>query len=556
MKELVRGNPELFKFPRLYLDYLAGKLPTDLSVPGLLRLDAVAPAGAADGSAPLRREFWDAVAEYDSRLGAGETTVRNIQALRAGKAVPIVTGQQPGLFGGPLYTVYKTMTAVALSEHLRKAEGIEAVPVLWNAGDDADFLEVCSAGFFTDDLEKKKFSVSEKGHSPGTMVGSLSIESIRQAADELSRQFADACVGTGASGPANAGPGCAVYAGAAYVRWLIENSLTRAADWGEFFSSLFLALLSYHGVVLVDARDAASTPLACSMFSAYLRNAPLVEERVLQGLNGIQQLGYEDPVSSRSAESCVFAREGDVRRKPSRDEFPRLLTQLEKGDASLLPNVLLSPVLREWLMAPMAQVLGPSEMSYSLVSRIVYDALGVEQSPVFPRLSLTILPQAIWSLLDGDESAAADVVLSFDRRLHDHLDKSLSQDVKTDLEKAEREVRSGVDKLKGLSSSAGRGAEDVAASASRKIDFELKRIREEFISAARKRALSANPKLRAGAEFLLPNGKLQERGFCTLAPLVHAGEPLLTDLKELAAVQVADCLEGRFYHYILVSDAL
>ena len=62
--------------------------------------------------------------------------------------------------------------------------------------------------------------------------------------------------------------------------------------------------------------------------------------------------------------------------------------------------------------------------------------------------------------------------------------------------------------------------------------------------------------LRAGGEFLLPNGNLQERAFCSLAPLLRAGESFLTDLKELAGVHVADCLEGRLYHYLLVTDAV
>jgi len=543
MTELIKASPALFRFPRLFLDYTSGRLAKELDAPAMLSKAAVSSneGRAARAGAPSGSEFWAAVREYDARLGAGEAALRNIDALRAGRAVPVITGQQPGLFGGPLYTLYKTMTSVALCEHVRSLHGVQAVPVLWNACDDADFIEVSSAGFFTKDLERRKFSATERGHVAGKMVGSLGVEPVREAVRELWSQFEE---------------GDAAYRGAAYVKEVVETALARARDWGEFFSSMYLSLLDAWGVVVVDAREASRSAPAASVFSAYLRSSGTVEERVLERLRTVGQLGYEEPVSSRSVESCVFVREGDVRRKPSREEHPRLLAHVEKGDADLLPNVLLGPLLRDRLTAPLAHVLGPSEVCYSLISRAVSSALGFDQGPVFPRLSVTIVPAALAALLGGREDLVTETVLSFDRRLQDHVEKSLSADVKKDLEAAEDEVRSGLEKLKRLAATAGRGVEDVTGSASRKMEFELKRMREEFISNAKKKALSANPKLRSGGEFLLPNGHLQERGFCSLAPLVRAGESFLTDLKELADVHVADCLDGRFYHYLLVSDAV
>jgi bacillithiol biosynthesis cysteine-adding enzyme BshC len=543
MTDLIKASPALFRFPRLFLDYTSGRLAKELDAPAMLSKAAVASAGgrtAREGAAS-GGEFWTAVREYDARLGAGEAALRNVDALRAGGAAAMVTGQQPGLFGGPLYTVYKTMTAIALCEHVKSLHGIEAVPVLWNACDDADFVEVSSAGFFTKDLEKRKFSAAEHGHVPGTMVGSLGVESVRQAARELWSQF-----GEGDDG----------YAGAAYVREVVETALAHARDWGEFFSSLYLSLLDTWGVVVVDAREAARSAQAASVFSAYLRSSGAVEEKALERLRTVGRLGYEEPVSSRSVESCVFVREGDVRRKPSREEHPKLLSHVQKGDADLLPNVLLGPLLRDRLATPLAHVLGPSEMCYSVVSCAVSSALGFVQGPVFPRLSVTVVPAALAALLGRQEDLVTEMVLSFDRRVQDHVERSLSPDVKRDLEEAEGEVRSGLEKLKLLAATAGRGVEDVTASASRKMDFELKRVREEFICSAKKKTLSANPVLRAAGEFLLPNGNLQERGFCSLAPLVRAGEPFLDDLKEVAGVHVADCMDGRLYHYLLVSDVV
>jgi len=542
MNGLIKMDPALFKFPRLFLDYTSGRLPKDLGACALLSSAAVDSAAerAASAGRASAPEFWAVVREHDARLGAGEAALRNIDALRTGQAVPVITGQQPGLFGGPLYTIYKTMTAVALCEHLTGTLGVKAVPVLWNACDDSDFLEVSSASFFTKDLERRKLSAPELGHVAGRMVGSLGVESIREAADELWGQFG----------------GDAEYRGIGYVSEIMEKALSRARDWGEFFSCLYLSLLEAWGAVVVDAREAARSAQAAPVFSAYLRSSGAVEEKVQERLRTLEQLGYDEPVSGRSAESCVFVREGDVRRKPSREEHHRLLAHAEKGDANLLPNVLLGPVLRDRLMAPLAHVLGPSEIGYSTVSCVVSSALGFEQAPGFPRMSLTFVPAGLVSVLGEEEGLVSETVLSFDKRLQAYVEKSLSSDAKKDLDEAETEVRSGLNRFKRLAAAAGRGVEDVTNSASRKVDFELKRVRDEFVSNAKKKVLSANPKLRAGGEFLLPNANLQERAFCSLSPLLRAGQAFLIDLKEAAGVHVADCLEGRSYHYLLVTDAV
>ncbi|MBN1504063.1 MAG: bacillithiol biosynthesis BshC [Candidatus Eisenbacteria bacterium] len=541
MRGLIRGNPAQFRFPRLFLDYTAGRFPGGLDGPELLTKAIVGSAlgrvaGGADGS---EREFWAAVLESDAGLGAGEASLRNIEALGAGRAVAVITGQQPGLLGGPLYTIYKTMTAVALSEHLRDVHGVEAVPVLWNACDDADFLEVSSAGFFTKGLERRKLAVPDGGHTPGRMVGSLGLEPVREALEEVWSQFGDA--------------DCR---GAAYVRDVTERAVLHARDWGGFFSSLYLTLLERWGLVVVDAREASRSSRAAPVYSAYLRSSAAVEEKTLERLRAVEQMGYEEPVSTRSAESCVFVREGDVRRKPSREEHPRLLAHVEKGDADLLPNVLLGPILRDRLTNPLVHVLGPSEVSYSVVSRVVSSELGFDQGPVLPRLSLTLVPAVLTDALGGGDDVVTETVLSFDKRLQRHVEESLPPGLSKDLEEAESEVRAGLEKLKRLAGTAGRGVEDVTASASRKTESELRRVRDEFVSNAKKKALSANPSLRAGGEFLLPNGNLQERGFCSLAPLLLVGEPFLTDLRELAGVHVEDSLDGRLYHYLFVYDEI
>src|SRR5690348_6712969 len=69
--------------------------------------------------------------------------------LAAGEVLVVTTGQQPGLFTGPLYTVYKALSANALARRLEQDLGgrTPVVPVFWVAGDDHDFAEANHASF-------------------------------------------------------------------------------------------------------------------------------------------------------------------------------------------------------------------------------------------------------------------------------------------------------------------------------------------------------------------------------------------------------------------------
>lgn len=90
---------------------------------------------------PARRERVSAILERQNKSWeASPQTFANIARLRGGAAA-IVTGQQVGLFGGPMFAIYKALTTVKMCEQAASA-GIDAVPVFWLATYDHDLAEV------------------------------------------------------------------------------------------------------------------------------------------------------------------------------------------------------------------------------------------------------------------------------------------------------------------------------------------------------------------------------------------------------------------------------
>ena len=79
----------------------------------------------------------------------------NLELLRSGEALCVTTGQQPGLLIGPLYTLYKALSAAAIAERFQEILGRPVVPLFWVAGDDHDFAEANHTSVLCVSLPKK-----------------------------------------------------------------------------------------------------------------------------------------------------------------------------------------------------------------------------------------------------------------------------------------------------------------------------------------------------------------------------------------------------------------
>ena len=134
---------------RLFLDYLNDPVALRQFYPSAVRLHTELQPRIPEVLAAQqvdRNKLADALKAMNARWGAGQETVDNINLLRDSDSIAVVSGQQAGLFTGPLYTIYKALSAVKLAGCLRQ-RGTKAVPVFWIAAEDHDFAEVALAEF-------------------------------------------------------------------------------------------------------------------------------------------------------------------------------------------------------------------------------------------------------------------------------------------------------------------------------------------------------------------------------------------------------------------------
>ncbi|MDQ5844609.1 MAG: bacillithiol biosynthesis cysteine-adding enzyme BshC, partial [Acidobacteriota bacterium] len=132
---------------RLFLDYLHDPIALREFYPSAVRFHHELQDRAAEVLAAHqtdRNSLCDALQDMNTAWGAGEETLKNIQLLHDPDCLAVVSGQQAGLFSGPLYTIYKALSAVKLAGCLTQ-RNTKAVPVFWIATEDHDFPEVAKA---------------------------------------------------------------------------------------------------------------------------------------------------------------------------------------------------------------------------------------------------------------------------------------------------------------------------------------------------------------------------------------------------------------------------
>ena len=127
---------------------LDGTLPATWSAPRPATAAAWRERALAGRTAPLGRDWGWTLREAFASSGPAAARLARVSE---GQGVVVTTGQQPGLFGGPLYTLVKALSALALADAIERATGVPAAPVFWAATDDTDFAEGASVALPTAD---------------------------------------------------------------------------------------------------------------------------------------------------------------------------------------------------------------------------------------------------------------------------------------------------------------------------------------------------------------------------------------------------------------------
>ncbi|HEX6988268.1 MAG TPA: bacillithiol biosynthesis cysteine-adding enzyme BshC, partial [Bacillota bacterium] len=346
---------------------------------------------ARDGS--HRAAVAEALVEANRGYGADEAAQRNAAALADPGTLAVVTGQQAGLFGGPLHTLYKAVTAIRLAGELSQRLERRVVPVFWMASEDHDYDEVRRA-YLLDQAGRVRELALPPRTGPRASVGALPVP---RRVRGLLREVAQAL------GPRARHP--------EFLDQALEE-LDAARDWGDWFARLMARWLSAHGLIILDPM---LRPLRLPLREFYplaLVRREGVHRELAAAASRLQRRGY--PVQLEvERDHCNLFYLADGERVALHWRDAQLVgrggqVRLGVGEGTALmrrepwrfsPNVVLRPLVQDLLLPTLAYVAGPAETAYLAQLRDVYPLFGLQMPVVVPRLSVTLVAPEVGARL-------------------------------------------------------------------------------------------------------------------------------------------------------------
>src|SRR5208337_3362886 len=317
---------------------------------------------------PSRRELVSAILERQNKSwDASPQTFANLSRLRSGAAA-IVTGQQVGLFGGPMFSIYKALTAVKLAEEATAA-GVDTVPVFWLATYDHDLAEVNHVSLPGAEGMVETLTTSSRG-IPGAPVSAVRL------GDEILPVLEQASALLGDNDATQ----------------LLRETYHPDATFGTAFAGLFARLFADWGVIVLDASDAELHRVAEPIYRAAIERADELAATLVARGQALEAAGYHQQVKVTPSSVLLFALQNGSRMAIHRHgqgagfaigsegatekiSQADLLSRISSAPEQFSPNVLLRPIVEDYLLPALAYTGGAAETAYFGQAGAVYELL-------------------------------------------------------------------------------------------------------------------------------------------------------------------------------------
>ncbi len=495
---------------RLFLDYLRDPLALRQFYPSAVRFHHELPQRAAEVLAAHqvdRGKVCDALEAMNRRWGAGEQTLKNIQLLRDSDCLAVVSGQQAGLFTGPLYTIYKAISAVKLAGCLSQ-RNTKAVPVFWIASEDHDFVEVAKAEFISRECRLASVEVPTELHREGQPVGQVVLdESIGTVVDRLFELLPKSEF-------------------TADVQTLIRQAWQPGRNYADAFACMMTSLLAQHGLIFLDPMDSQLKKLAAPLYSEAARRAPEIATAIEKRSRELESAGYHAQVTASANSFPLFLHDregsrhavlrlasGKYKAKECEEEYTadELAQLVLAKPGRFSPNVTLRAVVQDYLLPTIAYYGGAAEIAYFAQTAEVYRVLGRPTTPILPRSSLTMIERHTGRVLERYGLSLADFFDGLEPLLARVVEEHLGADTAKLFTKSEQNVNQELDNLRKDLETIDPTLASALETGRRKINYQLEGLRTRFHRAQMSRDEAAHRQLQRAFDQLYPNRELQER---------------------------------------------
>lgn len=319
---------------------------------------------------PSRAKLGQALVEYNQQIGAEAKSLENARLLGQGKALAVVTGQQAGFAGGPLYCVYKAISAIKLAQHLSQTTAKPVVPVFWIASEDANLREVNRTSGIDQQGRFRKIQANLP-HTRQQICTLPTDQAVLAAFNELMGLLPET-----------------EFRG----RW---QNLYKPNDnelWGQWFGRIYAQLFAQPGLVLLEPHIVY--PHAGQIFDSLISRFADLQQTFDSGTGAIIDQAYVPQISPKSRLTLYAVRNGqrqpiNFSNSPDDNYSPQELSC----------SVMFRSIVQDFLLPTVAYVAGPGEIAYFAQLTDLYKQLDVSMPVIWPRSSMTLLEPNIACLM-------------------------------------------------------------------------------------------------------------------------------------------------------------
>jgi bacillithiol biosynthesis cysteine-adding enzyme BshC len=469
-----------------------------------------------------------------------------LDALGKG-AGAVVTGQQVGLFGGPLFTPFKAATAVARARQATAA-GHPHAAVFWLASEDHDFAEIDHVTFPAGrELRKLAYSEAAESGAARPVGGMVLDERIAPLVDHARELL-----------------------GESDAMRVLAQAYQPGRTFAQAFAAFYAQAFAAQGLLLLDASGREFHRMGAPVLRAALERADELHAALVERNGELEAAGYHAQVAVGPQSSLLFLlEEGTGARLALKRVAPNaaepgglwqtagsggrqsfstadLVGILEAEPERISPSALLRPVFQDSLLSTSLTIGGPAEIAYFAQSAVLFERILGRMTPAAPRFSATLIEPAVGELLrkheltlervfqvSGAEGPAALAQVLAER--------SMPSEGKRKLEAAgaalEAELAALLEWMGRLDTGLGKSAETAAG----KIRYQMNRLRTLAANFELQREASLGRHAEAICQSLYPGGALQERVHGAAYYFARYGFELAEELSALAGPAAATC---------------
>ncbi|HTL44669.1 MAG TPA: bacillithiol biosynthesis cysteine-adding enzyme BshC [Vicinamibacterales bacterium] len=444
--------------------------------------------------------------------------------LSSDQTVAVVTGQQAGVFGGPLFTLLKAVTAIQLARRTEREYGAPAVAVFWVDAEDHDWEEVRSCTVLDAEFQPRTVTLADLEGAGEQPVAALTLD---EHVERTIAELAAALQPTEFS---------ASTIEAVRSAWKPGTGMARAfAVWLE-------QLLGPQGLIVFESADPAAKPLVASIFSRELAAPGRTATLAAEAGSALAARGHAPQVVPQSDAISLFSLDGG--RRLIRRQGDQLLAgdRLDSSDAlsrdaaerptGYSPNVLLRPIVQDTLLPTICYVAGPSELAYLGQLRGVYDQFGVPMPLMYPRATATLLDSGAARFLQKYSLPFEDLQAPDESALNRLLETQLPAKVEQSLRVADEQIHAALAQVIDAVPSLDPTLQGAARTTLGKMEHELRSLHTKVIHAAKRRDETLRRQFTRAQAQAFPHGHPQERTLGVVYFLNKYGPGLVTLLVE------------------------